>query len=428
MERTRPSAPVLWARILPLFAAIALPACSRPAPASKAQAPGHTKPSEAEQLAYAKSVVTAFEAKDRQAFNDAIDWKSIHDIAAAGLNMSEKEIHDLVASMRLSADNDRGFASSLIANASKGGSFHFLGPRQRQGRTVLLFRMAFPLGRGGIAYFEFVPRRFPDGKVRAADIYVYMAGEYLSDAFRRIMLPVIAERSRNIFDKLVVGEQDYLKDLPEVARAGGLVNQGKPAEAMAIYKTLRPGTLKDKTVLVGRLRAAQALGEKECLAVLEEFEKRFPKDPCLDLISIDAFLLKNDIPGALNAVDRLDLSVGGDPYLDVLRASYHDALGDLNSAAECARRAIEREPTLVEAYLTLLELLIKQEKYDEALARMKELREKFDVPLDDIDQREEYAGFVKSPQYAKWLEYCKTRAKPAPAQQVPPAVGGSTPE
>ena len=42
--------------------------------------------------------------------------------------------------------------------------------------------------------------------------------------------------------------------------------------------------------------------------------------------------------------------MGGDPYLNVLRASLSSVGGDLEEARDFANRAIKEEPTLVQAY------------------------------------------------------------------------------
>jgi hypothetical protein len=51
--------------------------------------------------------------------------------------------------------------------------------------------------------------------------------------------------------------------------------------------------------------------------------------------------------------------------------------------------------------------------YDETLARLKVIDQRFDIEFEDLSQVSDYAGFVKSPAYAKWLDYLK-RKTPAP--------------
>ncbi len=419
MKRIDSSPQVSWSCVLPMLAAVAVAGCSRsgPSPAGRpAQAPGLAEPSQAERLAYAGEVVAAFDARDRAKVDSLIDWRTLVDAGTESLGISENERSEIFQGVRNSVSGEHGFAGQMIAASAQGGSLRLLGERKRQGKTVLLFRMTYPVDKGGLCYYEYVPRRFPDGKLRAADIYIYLAGEFLSEILRRLMLPMIADRSRTILDRLVTGDQDFVRDFPRIGQAGKLVSQGRSAEALAIYRTLRPGTLENKAVLLGRLRAAQEVDEKDYMAVMDDLQKLFPNDPCLDLIAIDAFLLRKDFAGALGAIDRLDRSVGGDPYLDVMRASVHELQGDHRAAFESARRAVEREPTLRDAHLVLLTFGLEQKDHGEVLARLKDLHDRFGLSFDDMEHEEEYADFVKSPRYADWLAYLKDQAKPASAK------------
>jgi hypothetical protein len=83
-----------------------------------------------------------------------------------------------------------------------------------------------------------------------------------------------------------------------LGRAGRLLGEGKPAEALAIYRSLRPETRKQKVVPLGRIAAAQAADDdREYAGALEEYRKLFPDDPSLDLLSVDAFFMRKDLPG-----------------------------------------------------------------------------------------------------------------------------------
>ncbi len=91
-----------------------------------------------------------------------------------------------------------------------------------------------------------------------------------------------------------------------------MINQGKNPEALAQLKgLLRPETKKRKSILLLRLRAAQASDEKEYAEVLEDFRKLYPNDACLDLLLIDYYTLKKDFPRALESIDRLDRGLWG---------------------------------------------------------------------------------------------------------------------
>ena len=276
---------------------------------------------------------------------------------------------------------------------------------------MILCRMIQPISVGGVGYFEFVPTRFPDGKIRAVDVYIMSTAEFFSAALRRAVLPTIANRAQSIVDRLLKNEQDYIRDLPKLTGILDLMNQGRMKEALAEFGELRPETKKQKTVLMIRLRAAQPVDQKQYAAVLEEFRTLYPKDPCFDLLSIDYYTLKRDFVRALESVDRLDKSLGGDPYLNVIRASLSEPRGDLAEARRFARLAIDQEPRLLSAYLELLGISLLDKKNDQTLAMLKEIDLTFHLQLRDLKTVPAYAGFVRSPHYKQWMQYLERRDK-----------------
>jgi tetratricopeptide (TPR) repeat protein len=291
--------------------------------------------------------------------------------------------------------------------------------RRRQGRPAALFRMLGPSEDGGVSYYEFVLERLPGGRIRATDIYVYSTAEFFSETLRRLLLPVVVKQSPTFLGWLLTGERDRTRDLDQLGRASVLMSQGKPEEALAIIRSLPPQTRKQKAVLLACLRAAQQSGDdKECAAVAEELHKQFPDNPYLEMIAIDESAVKKDYPAAMKVLDRLDQSLGGDPYLDVMRATYCEARNDFEGARRFARRAVEREPSLIEGYWALVACSLKAKDYEETLARLREIDQNFGAEFQDLDQVPEYAGFVKSPAYAKWLEYLRAKN---PAQHPSPA-------
>ena len=182
-------------------------------------------------------------------------------------------------------------------------------------------------------------------------------------------------------------------------------------EGLTLIKGMKPGTRKQKEVFLLRLRAAQAIDEAEYAATLDEYRKLFPKDPGLDLLSISYYTIKKDFKEALECIDRVESAVGGDPYLNVTRAALCDVQGKHDEAKRLARMAADLEPTLLPAYIELLGISLIQKNHDETLAMLKEVDRKFQLKLNDLTKVREYAEFVKSPQFKKWLEYREQRAK-----------------
>jgi tetratricopeptide (TPR) repeat protein len=321
------------------------------------------------------------------------------------MDVTPKLRQDITLGLKNGLSRETGLSGQIVKNSQAGGTFDFLRVREDKNRQAILFRLIQPAEAGGVAYFEFIPEKSADGKIRATDIYVFSSGEFLSEMLRRGVLPIIANENRTFLDKLLSGERDYISDLPKFTETAQLVSEGKMKEALALIHAMKPGTKKQKVVFLMRLRAAQAIDENEYAATLDEYRKLFPKDPGLDLLSISYYTTKKDFKQALECINRVESAVGGDPYLNVTRAALCDVQGKHDEAKQLARKAATEEPTLLPAYFELLGVSLIQKNHDETLAMLKEVDQKFQLKLNDLTKVREYADFVKSPQYKEWLLY-----------------------
>ena len=198
--------------------------------------------------AFAQAIADAINAGDRAAFNALIDWDSHFYASQARNALPGTQRQDIMKQLNRTTDNETGFTGQLIKNAKAGAKFSFLRARQNQGRQVVEYRMILPEGSGGVSYFEFVVKLFADGKVRAADIYVFTSAELLSTTFRRALLPLVASLSRTFLDKLLRSEQDIVRDLPKVPTDRRTDQPwGRTGKPWRIFQgALGPETQKDK--------------------------------------------------------------------------------------------------------------------------------------------------------------------------------------
>jgi hypothetical protein len=355
--------------------------------------------------AFASQVALAIRAGNISTLNDLIDWESLFNTTMKGMDVTPKLRQDITLGLKNGLSRETGLSGQIVKNSRAGGTFDFLRIREDKNRQAILFRLIQPAGAGGVAYFEFMPEKSADGKIRASDIYVFSSGEFLSEMLRRGVLPIIANENRTFLDKLVSGERDYISDLPKFSETAQLIGEGKMKEALALIQGMKPETKKQKAVFLLRLRAAQAIDENEYAATLDEYRKLFPKDPGLDLLSISYYTTKKDFNQALECINRVESAVGGDPYLNVTRAALCDVQGKHDEAKRLARKAAEEEPTLLPAYFELLGVSLIQKNHDETLAVLKEVDQKFQLKLNDLTKVREYADFVKSPEYKEWIKY-----------------------
>jgi len=142
---------------------------------------------------YASEVVKAVGSGNMAALNALIDWDSLCNTVLNGMDITAKLREDLTRGLKGGFDREAGLSGQIVKNSQQGGTFDFLRIRQNHDRQVILFRMIQPVSMGGVAYFEFVPGKSADGKIRATDLFIYSGGEFFSDMLRRGLLPIIAK-------------------------------------------------------------------------------------------------------------------------------------------------------------------------------------------------------------------------------------------
>jgi hypothetical protein len=368
---------------------------------------------------YASEVVKAVVSGNKAAFNSLVDWEAIFATATANLGAPPNVVSGWIQEMRQALSTNVGFADSLIQNSKAGGQFDFLRTRISHGRQVIMFRLLGP-GSQGVNYIEFIVKQGPDHKIRATDLYPYAAGELVTESIHRALLPAAASQSRTFLEKLVSKEQDFVLDLPKIPPISQAILQGRKKDALRMLDELRPGTKKAKMVLLMRTQAAQEADQNVYLATLEEFRSLFPNDPCLDLQLIDYYSLTKKPEEVLKCIDRLDKAVGGDPYLNYMRASQAVDRGDRAEARRLCKLIVEQEPTFKPAYFLHIGLSLKDDLDDETLAWLKRLHETLGMTFKDLTTVPDYARFVKSPQHKEWLKYLEKEAstkKAAPTKK-----------
>lgn len=175
-------------------------------------------------------------------------------------------------------------------------------------------------------------------------------------------------------------------------------------EALEVYEALPPSLKKEKICLLMRLTAASKLEPADYEAAFDAFQAAFPKDPAADLFAIDAHFHRKQWQWAeaLAAIDRLDRVVK-DPHLNVMRAGVLIEQSKLDEARAVAQAGIAAEPDLPDLYWAQVTVALKKKDHAETARLLGAIERDLGIGIADLTTLPEYAAFVESPQYQKWL-------------------------
>lgn len=357
-------------------------------------------PTDAQATAFADSYREALMKPNVQRAAMMVDWDVLLEKATAGT-----EVTGAFKKGFIEGAKERGgrvaFAEQLSQVLRSGGQLTLLRIRSgADGGRRALMRLILP--DGAINYHEMLLARDEAGVVRATDIYVYTSAEYMSDTMRRMFL-FAAAQNPGLLRQLAGEKNPFLEHIDDYRQMMEKVRNGDGKGAAELYARLPENVRKEKSVMLANVMASAKIDDAAYGRALDEFRAAFPKDAGVDLMSIDAYILKERYGDALAAIDRLDASIGGDPYLDVLRANIHLKSGALDQAREAASRAAQREPSLVAAYWSLISIALARKDYAETVRLLSHVRDDMGVQLADLTTIPEYSEFVDSIEYRKWL-------------------------
>jgi tetratricopeptide (TPR) repeat protein len=357
---------------------------------------------------FGRKLEEAAKKGEKASFDKLIRVVELLERSLGDLGLPEKDFKAVMAGAK-SVKTD--FTDLIIAEVKKGGSYTLLRTREFEGRRSALMRLIFE--DGSVNYHEFVLHRSSDGQVVTEDIYIYLSCEMLSKTFRRMLLVFLADPKKGIAAQLKEADEFYLKNMNEVIKLSTAMKNGKNEEALAIFRKLPPELQKDKSLQILAIKAAQEGEESEYLIELERFRKAHPKDAAIDILSIDYFLLKKQYDEAQKAIDKLNESVGGDPFLQILKGGVLNQAGKNAEAKPIIEKALKDDPKLMLGYWTRVAIALEEKNYADTLVWLKKIEETglSEIDLENIRKIDLYAGFVKSPEFEKLKKWLAERKK-----------------
>jgi len=353
---------------------------------------------------FANELTAAVAVKDEKRCNELLEWNSILTRTIARVQTSDEVRQEYINGFLNPAS---GPLASPFGGFEAGTTFSLLRVRTKNGKRYGLFRLIPPI-EVGVSYHELPLIKRGDGSVVGEDIYIYNVGEFLSTGFRRsYMQAVPPDKEATLSDP---NDSELLQNLPLLTRMTECIRMGNGRGALDAYDAMPPSMRKEKMFVVMRLKAASLVGEQEYQNIVEQILRTQGRDPSLDLILISIYAALGRYSEAFAALDRIEVAIGGDPYLDVIRSNFYSKRGNLRSAREFAQAAAAADPKLVPARLAIVNCAMYQRDYAE-VARQLLVLEELGQEIADLTAVSGYRRFVASPAYGEWMAERRRRAE-----------------
>jgi tetratricopeptide (TPR) repeat protein len=338
-------------------------------------------PSMEEAEAFAKKFASSASPCDPAAIDAVFDQDTLVRRAVTGHKFSSRQFEQL----RREAKSAIG---KSLCQQLEHGSYTYLRTQLVDGTPRPLFRVVDD--SGGFNYHQLELDK-QGAEIRAVDLYIYVSGENMSETFGNLAKALV--------------EAGNLKTNMSMQKMRKLMASGEYAEARQLLQELPAELRKTKAaMLIAVELSSESTEDPAYLAAIDAYAKAFPNDPSLDIVLLDGMFLRKKYAEALAIIDRLDKRVGGDAYLEVLRANMHIEGGKQAEGIAAAKRATERERTLEAAWWQLLTAQAVAKDYAAALTTLDVLQKEFDADFDQetLSSDERFTGLAASKEFEAW--------------------------
>jgi len=284
-------------------------------------------------------------------------------------------------------------SNSLMTAMDQGSIVSLLRIHQVDADERVLLRITGP---SGVTYFDFVVGQNA-GAVKASDVYTTGAGELLSQRLAfRIARASLAQANTN---------SKFMEEVEIYAKMAEALDNRDPKTVLDMYEKL--DTFKnDRATQVMRLQAACAVSDAATLdKVSAEFLKAYPGDISGSLAMVDGYTVLQQYDKVVESIDAIDKAVGGDPYLEYLRANNCAIQKDNAGAKKHLESGLNADPTLEDLSNRMMDYAVVEKNNAEIKRWLLHLEKfndyQFQPNLNDV---EAFGDFKKSPEYQAWLK------------------------
>lgn len=334
-------------------------------------------------LDFARSYEDAVNRRDLSAVSDAIDGEALFQLAVANRQFNQATLTEL----RQHWVGSRGLALRILQMLGDDGHCRLIRVRQRDGSWTALFRMVGDDGE--FNYHEALLSKNADDAAVILDFHFAWSGEWWSETFGRMF-------------SLTTGGRYEAEALSLFNRFVRLYEDGRFDEALDAWEMLPPRFHQEKGVHLLRVLAAMYVSETEGAVAAEAFAKQFPNDASLDLVLMEARMLRERYTELEESLDRMRVAYGDHAWLDYQRAAVWKMVGRLEDAKTLLEKSLEREPDLIKPRWVVVAIALEEGDY-QAVAEQLTVIESLGISVGDLAEIPDYSEFVTSDAYRQWM-------------------------
>ncbi|MGB0838756.1 MAG: tetratricopeptide repeat protein [Chitinophagales bacterium] len=374
----------------------------------------------AKYIEFSKSLENAVNRGEAVFFNQHFDLQQI--------------LSDVVTTIVAPTNFQEGFVLGVKENLDVGtqisgslgikGNYTFLRLLNYPEKPTALFRIVSE--QEGINYHAIQLGKNSQDDIKIKDFYIYMGGMAFSETIRRLYLSSLTEIQNELsLEDMSAEDYAFVIHMSMVDSIGLLTQSRQNEKALSTISRLPEILQRDKMILMMRTNLAYNTSPEAYQKAITDFKIYYPEDPVVNLIQLDFALTDKKYETAFTLMDELDAAIGGDPYLKVMKADIYNMEGNDKMAEALLRRAIKEEPEGEEAYWSMIDLLLRQERHSEVTALFPQMEKHFKVNPAEFLLEDGYDEFWISEAYQVWEskhpipESLKTPSREVRVIQIP---------
>jgi hypothetical protein len=340
--------------------------------------------------------------KDGPTLNACFDYEAMLSRAIDDIDVSSNYRRQFKLGALKGAAGEAGIGAQVAKTIAAGGSYRLLRVHRKAGVHYALFRID---AAGALNYHNYRLTKQPHGVIRAEDVFVLRSGETLVESMRKLYLPLAANQSRSLLEKLSQSESDYVRNFTKLGEISKAVRNGDHASTLSAIRLLPESMQNLKPMLISWIDAAAGVEQwEEAKSVVATFRKRYPQDLGADLASLSIFVQDRDFRGAYETLDHIDKIVGGDSHLNLMRARIARLEEKPEQAEALLLTAIEDPQAMVDGYYEMIDLSVSQQQFDKTVKYLLAAEERYSLAFGDLKTIPEFAPFVASTEYQNWMK------------------------